>query len=165
MRLILLIISILTLTACAPSRHVSTSFAEVRDTTHIVVHDTVRVTQLRDSIVFHATASLRESETTTFDPQTGNPVQHHRELITDIGLSSLIQHIADSLYAAHVQSTETLHDVSASGQEEITKAEAALSSMQILARKVATIICVIFVIMAIILAIRIYLHRKDFPCI
>lgn len=160
MRFPILPITLLLLTACAPARRTSVSVTEVRDTTHVIVHDTVRVVQVHDSIAFHASEHIREQETTTFDPATGHPIRHQLTRDIDRDLDALIRHLTDSLLAAHDYSASSAHEAEHSAEQEDACGEPALTPVQLFARRVATLICMCFVILLIVIAVRLY-HRSS----
>lgn len=144
--------------SCLSTRRISTSVTEVRDTTHVIIHDTIRITQVRDSIAFHASEHIREQQVTTYDPTTGNPIQQQLTREIDRDLDALIRHLTDSLFATHDYSAASAHAEDDSSSTEATTGQAALTTVQHFARKVASVFALCFVILLVVMAFRIY-HR------
>lgn len=155
-----IILLVALLTSCATSRqyHAVTS---VSDTTHIVAHDTLRVTQVRDSVIVRVRELTHEQEITLFDPTTGHPVQ--RQVTRDIerDIDSIVQHMVDSIFQAHQSEQSGAHEVTNEVHHQQHMGQASLSPVQLFARKAATIICLLFSIAFIVVVVRIYRQPKS----
>lgn len=160
----LLILSLLLLPACTPSRRLSTSVVSVYDTTHVIVNDTVRITQVHDSIVFHASERTHEQETITYDPVSGNPTQRQFTRDTERDIDALVRHLADSLFAALSCAAESAHTDDTTTQLDEQRGDSSLSVWTLMARKVSTLLCILVVIVFIVFAVRLYLRRTDSGC-
>lgn len=159
-----LILLLLLLTSCAPMRRTVNAVTAVSDTTHVVVHDTIRITQVHDSIVFHASEHIHEQEVTTYDPSTGHPIQHQVTRDTDRDLDALIRHLADSIIAAHDYESSASHAEESTVQEEQETGEAALTPFQLFARRVASIVLLCICVFFVVIAVKVYRRHKDTPC-
>lgn len=144
--------------SCTTTRHVS-SVTEVRDTTHIVVHDTIHVVQVRDSMIVKVDERIHETETTIFDPETGHPVQH--QVLRDIerNIDAQVQHLVDSIMNSLRIEENAMHQSDIETHDEQRRRQAALSPFERFVRSVATLGCFLLVISLAMLAFRFYSYR------
>lgn len=159
-RIYIPILVMLLVSGCAPSRRMVSTVTHVSDTLHVTVHDTVRITQLHDSIVFRASERSRTEQTTTFDPATGHPVLQHTVSEHELDLDALVRHIVDSIEASRFIAADAGRNDQDVMQQEEERGDPALSPLQAFARRIATLVYVVFVIFAVLVAIRLYLLRN-----
>ena len=145
------------LSSCSTSRH-SYAVTEVSDTTYVVVRDTLRVTQVRDSVVVHWHERTHEEDITIFDPQTGTPVSRQVTRDTERDMDSLAQHMADSIFQSYLSMLTDTHDARSEQQSEQHSGQSALSPLQLFARKVASLVCFLFVIGLVVVIARVLRH-------